>query len=170
MTSFTGFTLGDILAQKGVEGKQDWDIMRTVRMGSFGLLWHGPSGHYFYGALDKMMPGTAMSTVATKVGIDQVLWNPIFACVFFSYLNFTEGKSVADLQAKISSDLQTAVMGSWAYWVPAHFVNFRFIPSSQRLLYINCMQIVYNIFLSFLGNKGVEVEAAEGKTAKAKAA
>ena len=108
--------------------------------------------------------------MATKVGIDQVLWNPIFACVFFSYLNFTEGKSVADLQAKISSDLQTAVMGSWAYWVPAHFVNFRFIPSSQRLLYINCMQIVYNIFLSFLGNKGVEVEAVEGQTAKAKAA
>jgi protein Mpv17 len=44
-------------------------------------------------------------------------------------------------------------MGSWAVWVPAHTINFAFIPPSQRLLYINSIQIGYNIFLSFLGNK-----------------
>ena len=36
--------------------------------------------------------------------------------------------------------------------------NFAFIPPSQRLLYINTIQIGYNIFLSFLGNKKVEDE------------
>jgi len=46
-------------------------------------------------------------------------------------------------------------MGSWAVWVPAHTVNFAFIPPAQRLLYINTIQIFYNIFLSFLGNKKV---------------
>ncbi len=59
---------------------------------------------------------------------------------------------------KINQDLKTAVMGSWAVWVPAHSVNFAFIPPSQRLLYINTIQIGYNIFLSFLGNKKVEGE------------
>ena len=44
--------------------------------------------------------------------------------------------------------------------MPAHFINFRFIPSSQRLLYINGMQIAYNIFLSFLGNRGSPEEEA----------
>ena len=53
--------------------------------------------------------------------------------------------------------------GSWAYWVPAHFVNFRFIPGEQRLLYINCMQIMYNIFLSFLGNRDAPETVAEKK-------
>ena len=48
------------------------------------------------------------------------------------------------------------VFGSWAVWVPAHTVNFAFIPPAQRLLYINTIQIFYNIFLSFLGNKKVE--------------
>ena len=46
-------------------------------------------------------------------------------------------------------------------WVPAHTINFAFIPPSQRLLYINSIQIGYNVFLSFLGNKKVD-DGSEG--------
>jgi len=102
------------------------------------------------------MPGTAPLTVASKVAIDQTIWNPIFGLMFFGYLNVMEGKSFDDYVAKIKADLQTAVMGSWVVWVPAHTINFAFVPPSQRLLYINTIQIGYNVFLSFLGNKEVE--------------
>merc|ERR1712227_324063 len=105
------------------------------------------------------MPGTKPVTVASKVLIDQVFWNPIFGIMFFSYLGAAEGKSPDQIVDKIKADLQTAVMGSWAVWMPAHTVNFAFIPPSQRLLYINTIQIFYNIFLSFLGNKTVAPEA-----------
>jgi protein Mpv17 len=162
LTSLTGFTLGDILAQNFVEpGDKPYDVMRTVRLGSFGFLLHGTTGHYFYGMLDSKFPGTKPVTVATKVLIDQTMWNPIFGLMFFGYLNVCEGKSFADYKQKISQDLKTAVMGSWAVWVPAHTVNFAFVPPSQRLLYINTIQIGYNVFLSFLGNKKVEPEGYE---------
>ena len=36
MTSFTGFTVGDILAQKFISPEDDYDFMRTLRLG--GLL------------------------------------------------------------------------------------------------------------------------------------
>mmetsp|Transcript_50930 Transcript_50930/g.122789 ORF Transcript_50930/g.122789 Transcript_50930/m.122789 type:complete len:208 (+) Transcript_50930:1091-1714(+) len=162
LTSFTGFTVGDILAQVFIEDDgKPYDAARTLRMGSFGFLIHGSTGHYFYGFLDSKLPGTAPMTVASKVLIDQTIWNPIFGCMFFGYLNFTEGKSWDDYVSKLKADLKTAVMGSWAVWVPAHTINFAFIPPSQRLLYINTIQIGYNIFLSFLGNKAVPEE--EGK-------
>ena len=235
MTSLTGFTAGDLLAQFGVEKKtcaaprsvtrrhaargalgacapltcahtfslavvrapgSEWDWNRTAKMATFGAAWHGPSGHFFYGFLDAKMPGTAVQTVASKVIVDQVrrrrrrasvgaswlslrtrhgaqvFWNPIFGTVFFTYLNFWEGKSFDDLKKKLEQDLMTAVTASWGcararvarlfacppflrrargpwalggggrYWIPAHIVNFRFIPGEQRLLYINCMQIM----------------------------
>jgi protein Mpv17 len=165
LTSLTGFTAGDVLAQKFVEpDDKPYDIMRTVRLGSFGFLLHGTTGHYFYGFLDSKLPGTAPITVATKVAIDQTIWNPIFGLMFFGYLNVMEGKSFETYTNKIKADLQTAVMGSWAVWVPAHTINFAFVPPSQRLLYINSIQIGYNVFLSFLGNKEVvEEPAAEEK-------
>jgi hypothetical protein len=43
LTSLTGFTLGDILAQKFInDNGKPYDIMRTVRLGSFGFFLHGP--------------------------------------------------------------------------------------------------------------------------------
>jgi protein Mpv17 len=156
--------LGNSLAQKFVnqDGKP-YDAMRTLRMGTFGFLIHGTTGHYFYGFLDSKLPGTAPLTVATKVAIDQTIWNPIFGLMFFGYLNVVEGKSLDDYVNKIKADLKTAVMGSWAVWVPAHTINFAFIPPSQRLLYINSIQIGYNVFLSFLGNKKVDSDEEEKK-------
>lgn len=60
--------------------------------------------------------------------------------MFFTYLGITEGKSFGDIQKKIKNDLATAVMGSWTVWIPAHTINFKFVPTSQRLLYINTIQ------------------------------
>ena len=58
LTSLTGFTIGDILAQKFVndDGKP-YDVMRTIRLGSFRFLIHRTTGHYVYGFLDsKLFP------------------------------------------------------------------------------------------------------------------
>jgi protein Mpv17 len=164
LTSLTGFTAGDVLAQCFIEDSgKPYDVMRTVRLGSFGFLIHGTTGHFFYGFLDSKMPGTKPVTVATKVLIDQTMWNPIFGLMFFGYLNLCEGKSFAEYKAKLNADLKTAVMGSWAVWVPAHTINFAFVPPHQRLLYINTIQIGYNVFLSFLGNKAVDAPVEEKK-------
>lgn len=35
MTSFTGFTVGDILAQKFISPEDDYDFMRTLRLGKW---------------------------------------------------------------------------------------------------------------------------------------
>jgi len=162
-TSLVGFTVGDVLTQCFVMPEPKYDVMRTVRLGSFGFLIHGTTGHYFYSFLDSQIPGTAMRTVATKVAIDQLVWNPIFGCMFFTYLGLAEGKSFAQIGDKIKSDLKTAVMGSWVVWIPAHIINFRFIPTEQRLLYINSIQIGYNVFLSIIGNKKADEPKEEKK-------
>jgi protein Mpv17 len=130
LTSLTGFTAGDILAQCFVEpADKPYDVMRTIRLGSFGFLIHGTTGHYFYGMLDSKLPGTAPLTVASKVLIDQTIWNPIFGCMFFGYLNVMEGKTFADLQKKLNADLKTAVMGSWAVWVSSYLSSHAFDAS-----------------------------------------
>jgi protein Mpv17 len=129
LTSLTGFTAGDVLAQCFVESAdKPYDVMRTIRLASFGFLIHGTTGHYFYGMLDSKLPGTAPLTVASKVFIDQTIWNPIFGCMFFGYLNVMEGKTFDDLKKKLNADLKTAVMGSWAVWVSV-MPNRAFDPS-----------------------------------------
>jgi len=153
-TSLVGFSAGDVLAQTCVQKSDDgFDLKRLVQMGSFGFLLHGTTGHYFYGFLDSVMPGKSPADVIAKVAIDQILWAPIFGIMFFTYLGATSGQGPSEIAAKIKADLVAAVTGSWTVWPIAHAINFSLIPTEQRLLYINSIQIFYNIFLSIIGSR-----------------
>ena len=55
--------------------QDELDLQRLARMASFGLLIHGPTGHYFYGWLDSKIKSNGAAAVASKVFIDQVCTN-----------------------------------------------------------------------------------------------
>lgn len=151
-TSLVGWFLGDLLAQIFIV-KTGIDVKRLITLSAFGFLYHGPSGHYFYNWLDSKISGTDGKSVATKVAIDQIIWCPLFMTVFFTYLGLVAGDSPAAIGAKIKNDLFTAVQGSWKIWPIVHTVNFRFISTKHRLVFINGVQIAFNMFLSLLGSK-----------------
>lgn len=151
-TSLVGWFLGDLLAQLFIVGGP-LDIKRLATLSAFGFLYHGPSGHYFYNWLDSKIEGTNGKAVATKVFIDQVMWCPIFMTVFFTYLGLVNGDSFGAIGTKIKNDLFTAIQGSWKIWPLVHTVNFKYISTKHRLVFINGIQIAFNMFLSLLGSK-----------------
>jgi len=153
LTSLVGWFLGDLLVQVFMMTEAALDIKRLVTLSAFGMLWHGPTGHYFYNWLDGKIPGTDAKSVVTKVAIDQILWCPVFMTVFFTYLGLVNGDSVATIGDKIKKDLFAAVQGSWKVWPIVHSVNFKFIKPKYRIPYINSFQIGFNMFLSIIGNK-----------------
>ncbi len=54
-TSFTGFILGDGIAQLATKGPERYDYARTARFAAFGFCIHAPGCHYFYKALDSVV-------------------------------------------------------------------------------------------------------------------
>lgn len=151
-TSLVGWFLGDLLAQLFIV-KAPINYARLATLSAFGFLYHGPSGHYFYNFLDSKVEGTDAKSVATKVAIDQILWCPVFMTVFFTYLGLVNGDSFATIGNKIKNDLFAAMQGSWKVWPIVHAVNFKFISTKHRLVFINGVQIAFNMFLSLLGSK-----------------
>lgn len=144
--------LGDVVAQSPdlAKGKA-WDMKRTAKMGAFGMCFHGPMGHYWYGFLDRTImvkAPTSAAAVATKTIIDQVTCAPVFTAVFFSAMKAMDGKS-NEIKQEVQDKLWPTMKVNWTVWPLAHIINFRFVPSSQRILYINTIQIGYNAFLSF---------------------
>ena len=71
-TSLVGFGFSDALTQVFIE-KQEFKVMRLIKMASFGFLLHGTTGHFFYNFLDSVMSGATPLFVAAKVAIDQTL-------------------------------------------------------------------------------------------------
>ena len=128
-------------------------MKRFITLSIFGFIYHGPSGHYFYNWLDSKIEGTEAKHVAAKVAFDQIIWCPIFMSVFFTYLGLVNGDSFAAIGDKIKKDLLSACQGSWKVWPIVHAVNFKFISTKHRLIFINSVQIAFNMFLSLIGTK-----------------
>merc|ERR1719356_153661 len=152
-TSLVGWALGDLLAQIFITKGAPFDMKRFISLSTFGFIYHGPSGHYFYNWLDSKIPGKEAPFIALKVAIDQIMWCPIFMTIFFTYLGLVNGDTFATIGSKVKNDLLTACQGSWKVWPLVHAVNFKFIKTKHRLVFINAVQIAFNIFLSIIGTK-----------------
>eukprot|EP01026_Neomeris_dumetosa_P041461 TRINITY_DN3436_c0_g1_i2.p2 TRINITY_DN3436_c0_g1~~TRINITY_DN3436_c0_g1_i2.p2 ORF type:complete len:278 (+),score=18.53 TRINITY_DN3436_c0_g1_i2:60-836(+) len=156
-TSFFGFLMGDSLAQNIVGDV--FDYQRLIRMILFGMLMDGPIGHVWYTTLDRyVMPEDSKSTKAVllKTFLDQCLWAPMFCCVFFAFNNLCQG-DVDNISVDIQTKLLPTMLANYAIWPLAHIINFRYVPSQQRILYINCVQIVWSAFLSNMAANGLEI-------------
>lgn len=92
----------------------------------------------------------------------QVLWNPIFGTLFFGYMGAAEGLGLSAIKSRIENNLWSSVKGSWTVWPVAHAINFRYIPTSQRLLYINSIQVRCSDFVCSQRLSNSDVEASAG--------
>lgn len=152
-TSFFGFIAGDAVAQ--VATGEKYDFWRTARFASYGLVIHGPLCHAWYGVLDKhVMPHAPKSAraIVAKMALDQLLLSPIGICIFYTIIKTMEGQS-DKIKATIKEKFWPTLLASYAVWPLAHLVNFRFVPNSQRVLYINAVNVCWNVFLCKLASE-----------------
>ncbi len=71
-TSFTGFILGDGIAQLASKGPEPYDYARTARFAAFGFTIHASGAHFFYKALDAMVFPNAPKRQVFHLG--QLIW------------------------------------------------------------------------------------------------
>lgn len=94
-TSCVAFALGDVLAQRLTrKDEQQIDWNRTARMAAFGALIAGPVGHHWYRFLDTnvgVANPTAPHVIASKVGLDQLVFAPLSTFMFYAYLASVRG-------------------------------------------------------------------------------
>ena len=68
--------------------------------------------------------------------------------MLFIFIGVLGGATPNLIMRKIKLDLWVGLLGSWSIWPLGHYLNFRFIPANYRLLYVNIVQIIYNVYLS----------------------
>jgi protein Mpv17 len=156
MTSFVGFVLGDVMAQR-IAGVTVLDPLRCLRLGCYGLFVDGPFGHLWYKVLDKRVEPenpNGLKAVLLKTAADQLFWAPIMTCVFFVVLKSLEGHPEL-IWPTIQDKLVKTIVANYILWPGAHFINFRFVPSEHRILYNNVVSVAWNAYLSTLSHDAV---------------
>ncbi|GAB1601567.1 mpv17 2 [Argonauta hians] len=149
--------LGDAVTQKFEHWGQDpttfkHDWARTGRMFTVGLFM-GPPTHFWYSFLDKMLVGKTGKTVVKKILADQAVAAPYFCTTFLIGMSLMEGKTWKASVAEWKGKFLTIYKMDWMIWPPSQFVNFYFLPTQYRVLYVSCITLGWNTLLSYIKHK-----------------
>mmetsp|Transcript_71212 Transcript_71212/g.225089 ORF Transcript_71212/g.225089 Transcript_71212/m.225089 type:complete len:186 (+) Transcript_71212:205-762(+) len=140
--------LSDVVAAWLVPGKKQ-ELSRTAKMGLFGLLWSGPSMHFWQNFMERTFRGKKDgTTVIRKTVFDQLTYGPMCNVLFMSWITLVvERQGLSALLAKIQRDFAAVQAKGWRLWPAATFINYQFVPLQLRVLFANCVALLWSTTL-----------------------
>ncbi|KAF3442195.1 hypothetical protein FNV43_RR16111 [Rhamnella rubrinervis] len=146
--------IGDLICQIWIDQMPSLDLKRTFLFTLLGLILVGPTLHFWYLYLSKVVTLPGASGAFLRLLLDQFLFSPIFIGVFLSTLMTLEGRA-SQVVSKLQQEWISAVLVNWQLWIPFQFVNFRFVPQQFQVLAANVVALIWNVILSFKAHKEV---------------
>ena len=101
-----------------------------------------PYSHYWFLLLERMRVGSTTSMV-----LDQVLWRPITIAWSFVVGAYLNDGSLKNLGTNLREDFLKSFRNGLLIWVPASLINFRYVPSQWRVLFIDLVHFFWDIYL-----------------------
>ena len=156
LTSGVIFAIADICAQR-IRGSRD--LQGTLVTALVGLLYYGPSTHYWYSELMPwLIPQSGVGGTLAKMILGQLLFAPAVTLVFFSafLLSLQGPRGVArELPTKVRRDLMPTLMAGWAFWPLVDLVSFSLVPPLYIPLCLNVASFLWTIFLAVQAARGL---------------
>ncbi|XP_045145107.1 mpv17-like protein 2 [Echinops telfairi] len=113
-----------------------WRFASIFAMGcSVGLFLHYP-----YLWLDRLLPAPglrSLPTVLRKVLVGPRVASSLLGVWYFLGLGWLEGQTLDESHQELRDKFWEFYKADWCAWPPAHLVNFLFISSQFRVIYIN---------------------------------
>ncbi|CAN6282356.1 unnamed protein product [Urochloa humidicola] len=163
MISGVVYSLGDWIAQC-YEGKPifDFDRARMFWSGLVGFTLHGSLSHYYYHICEALFPFKNWWVVPAKVAFDQTIWSAIWNSIYFVVLGFLRLESPTIIYSELKSTFWPMLTAGWKLWPFAHLITYGVIPVEQRLLWVDCVELVWVTILSTYSNEKSEARNSDG--------
>ncbi|KAG5192399.1 hypothetical protein JKP88DRAFT_351915 [Tribonema minus] len=164
------YLVGDWLAQVefGRRDILDFDLGRTLRNGLIGGMF-GPLVHYYYQWSDVILPMDVPINRPLKILMDQSIYFVSKCSAYMFLVGLLRGDSFGEVREQWQARIKTVVLTGWKFWPLVHVFTYSVIPAQHRVLWVNCVDLVWSSILSGLasGNQGEspeEVEEGAGDT------
>ncbi|XP_021853120.1 protein sym-1 [Spinacia oleracea] len=146
--------VGDLICQLAIDKVASPDYKRTFTFTFLGLVLVGPTLHYWYLYLSKLVTVPGASGVFLRLILDQFFFAPIFIGTFLSTLITLEGRP-SQVVPKLRQEWFSSVIANWKLWIPFQLLNFGFVPQQFQVLASNFVAVIWNVILSFKAHTAV---------------
>jgi len=154
-TSGFVYTIGDVIAQRTEQKdapEMQWDMARTARSTTAGFIGHGPLSHCWYNVCDgffnDVLHWTAWWSTIPKIAVDQTVWGPIWNNLYILILGALKLESPGTIFADMKRSTIPLIVSGLKLWPAAHIVTYGLIPTENRLLWVDLVEIVWVTILA----------------------
>ncbi|CAL9162159.1 unnamed protein product [Musa hybrid cultivar] len=153
LTAGVVFTAADISSQIiTLASSGGLDFIRTLRMAGYGLLVSGPSLHFWFNFVSRILPKRDVFTTFKKMVLGQVTYGPIITGVFFSMNAGLQGETGAEISARLKRDLIPTLLSGIMYWPICDFITFKFVPVRLQPLVSNSFSFLWTIYITYMAS------------------
>eukprot|EP00898_Chlorokybus_atmophyticus_P002136 jgi/Chlat1/2923/Chrsp2S04633 len=164
-------TLAATPASTGLLPAFKWEAERSLRMLSLGLFLSGPGQHMWFSFLHKYLPSRKPPFVVLKVALGQLLYGPFFTALFFAANGYLQGHNTEQVKSNLKEKLIPTLKAGLMVWPIADAINYKLVPASMQVLFINCCAFLWTIYLAAVVNKSESSSSEQqGSVAKGEAA
>ncbi|XP_055822317.1 uncharacterized protein LOC129891090 isoform X1 [Solanum dulcamara] len=156
------YSVGDWIAQC-YEGKPLFDIdrARMLRSGLVGFTLHGSLSHYYYQFCEALFPFEDWWVVPVKVAFDQTVWSAVWNSIYYTVLGILRLESPLAIFSELKATFFPMLTAGWKLWPFAHLITYGVVPVEQRLLWVDCVELIWVTILSTYSNEKSESRVSE---------
>ena len=173
------YLVGDWMAQVGwgrTRPLLDFDLARTARNGLIGAFF-GPLVHYYYDFSDFILPmdvpinrvlkiimvrrritakksGTLYFTYSRHLHPpptqDQTIYFVTKCSVYIALVGLLRGDDRDQVVKDVREKIVPIVLRGWKFWPAMHILTYSIIPARHRVLWVNCLDIIWSYILASL--------------------
>lgn len=153
ITSACIYTAADFSSQTiALASSEPYDFVRTARMAGYGMMILGPSLHFWFNFVSKVLPKRDLFTTFKKIVMGQTLYGPVMTVVFFSVNAALQGENVREIGARLKRDLIPTMINGVMYWPICDFVTFKFIPVHLQPLVSNSFSYLWTVYMTYMAS------------------
>ncbi|POM72775.1 Hypothetical protein PHPALM_10459 [Phytophthora palmivora] len=170
VTSAVLFGLGDRIAQRMEKSRKDDDgsqteetedngaivsksTARTMRMMIWGSVLFTPVVHTWVNLIERTVGSRGKVVVFKKMLLDSLVFAPSINALFFTSTQMMEGKSFGHGVAFALDRLPQTLKANYMIWPLANMINYSYVPLQYRILFINCVNLVWTTVLSTISSR-----------------
>ncbi|CAG7860638.1 unnamed protein product [Brassica rapa] len=154
ITSSLIYIAADLSSQTIVKKSSDsYDLVRTARMGGYGLCVLGPTLHCWFNFMSRLLPRQDFITTFKKMAMGNIIYGPVMMVTFFSLNALLQGEGGSDIVARLKRDFLPAMQNCVMYWPVCDFITFKFFPVHLQPLVSNGFSYLWTIYMTYMGNR-----------------
>ncbi|MFS7963380.1 hypothetical protein Hanom_Chr08g00737391 [Helianthus anomalus] len=99
--------------------------------------------------------------VPVKVAFDQTAWAAVWNSIYFVVVALLRFESPLTIFNELKATFFPMLTAGWKLWPFAHIITYGVVPIEQRLLWVDCVELIWVTILSTLSNEKSEARISD---------